>query len=317
MKKILITMQIPKTALDKLKNFELDYNDSLVPMSYDILKEKIKNVDAILCPLSQKIDKNLINHANNLKIIANFGAGYDNIDIEEASKKNISVTNTPAINSSTSTAELTMGLIIDVMRGITMGDKNVRVGNFEGWKPTYNLGCSLSGKKIGIFGLGNIGKKLAKLSLAFGMEVVYFSRTRKIEIENELNIKYMEIDEMLKEIDVLSINSSYNKNLYHFFNINKFKLMKKTAFLVNSSRGAIINDEDLAKALNENIIAGAAIDVYENEPNVSKCLIDAKNIILSPHLGNATNEAREEMGEIAVDNIISVLSGYEAKNKIN
>lgn len=317
MKKILITMQIPKNTLNKLKNFELDYNDSLVPMSYDTLKEKIKNVDALLCPLSQKIDKNLIASATNLKIIANFGAGYDNIDIEEASKKNISVTNTPAINSSTSTAELTMGLIIDVMRGITIGDKNLRFGNFEGWKPTYNLGCSLSGKKLGIFGLGNIGKKLAKLALAFGMEVIYFSRTRKIEIENELNIKYMEIDEMLKEVDVLSINSSYNKNLYHFFNIEKFKLMKKTAFLINTSRGAIINEEDLAKALNENIIAGAAIDVYENEPSVAKCLIAAKNIILSPHLGNATNEAREEMGEIAVENIISVLNGHEAKNKVN
>lgn len=317
MKKILITMQVPKSAIDKLKDFELDYNDSLIAMTKDEIINKVADVEAIFCPLSQKIDKDIIDAAKNLKIIANFGAGYDNIDIAYAREKNIVVTNAPAKHSAIATAELTMGLIIDLLRGISAGEKIVRSGEFQGWKPTYLLGPSLYAKKLGIFGLGNIGKRLVKLAQAFDMEVFYYSRTRKEELEKELNIKYLDFEELISSVDILSLHSAYTNDLFHLFDEKNISKMKKTAYLVNASRGPIVDEKALAKCLNNNIIAGAALDVYEKEPEVSTEILQAKNVLLAPHLGNASIEAREEMSYIAVENIILVLDGKEAKTKVN
>lgn len=319
MKKILITMRVPKDTLDMLsKNFELDYNDSLEFLPKDVLKEKIKNADAALIPLSEKWDKEIIDSAKNLKIIANFGAGYDNIDIEAAREKGIIVTNAPAKGSTNATAEIAMGLIVDIMRGITRGEEALRKGEFKGWKPTFGLGPVLYGKTLGIFGLGRIGKGVAARAKAFGMNVIYNSRTKLEDaLEKELGVKYVEFDELLKQSDVISLNPSYSKELHHLFNEEAFKNMKPSAYLVNTSRGPIIDEKALSKALEEKVIKGAAIDVYEFEPAVTESLLKLDNIVLSPHLGNASIEARDEMGMMAAKNILAVLNGEEAPNKVN
>ena len=319
MKKILITMRVPKDTLDMLsKNFELDYNDSLEFLPKDVLKEKVKNADAALIPLSEKWDKEIIDSAKNLKIIANFGAGYDNIDIEAASEKGIIVTNAPAKGSTNATAEIAMGLIVDIMRGITRGEEALRKGEFKGWKPTFGLGPVLYGKTLGIFGLGRIGKGVAARAKAFGMNVIYNSRTKLDDAhEKELGVKYVEFDELLKTSDVISLNPSYSKELHHLFNEEAFKKMKPSAYLVNTSRGPIIDEKALSKALEEKVIKGAAIDVYEFEPDVTESLLKLDNIVLSPHLGNASIEARDEMGMMAAKNILAVLNGEEAPNKVN
>lgn len=319
MKKILITMRVPKDTLDMLsKNFELDYNDSLEFLPKDVLKEKVKNADAALIPLSEKWDKEIIDSAKNLKIIANFGAGYDNIDIEAASEKGIIVTNAPAKGSTNATAEIAMGLIVDIMRGITRGEEALRKGEFKGWKPTFGLGPVLYGKTLGIFGLGRIGKGVAARAKAFGMNVIYNSRTKLEDaLEKELGVKYVEFDELLKQSDVISLNPSYSKELHHLFNEEAFKKMRPSAYLVNTSRGPIIDEKALSKALEEKVIKGAAIDVYEFEPAVTESLLKLDNIVLSPHLGNASIEARDEMGMMAAKNIIAVLNGEEAPNKVN
>lgn len=319
MKKILITMQVPEPVLDELKkNFEIDYNDSLDFLDREDLIKRAKDANALLVPLSEKIDREIIEACDNLEIIANFGAGFDNIDIKAAAEKNIVVTNAPAKFSTQSTAEIAIGLIIDVMRGITRGEDSLRAGDFKGWKPTYGLGPSVAGKTLGIFGMGRIGQAVCKRAKALEMDVIYHSRTRLDEKkEKELVATYMSFDDLLEKSDVISLNSSYSKDLHHLFNGDVFDRMKDTAYLVNTSRGPIIDEEALVNALAEKTIAGAGLDVYEFEPAVTEGLLKLDNVVLSPHLGNATIEAREEMGMIAAKNIGLVLSGKDPQNKVN
>ncbi len=319
MKKVLITMQVPEPVVDELKkDFEIDYNDSLDFLDREDLIKRAKDANALLVPLSEKIDKEIIEACDNLEIIANFGAGFDNIDIKAAAEKNIAVTNAPAKFSTQSTAEIAIGLIIDVMRGITRGEDSLRAGDFKGWKPTYGLGPSVAGKTLGIFGMGRIGQAVCKRAKALEMDVIYHSRTRLDEKkEKELGATYVSFDELIEKSDVISLNSSYSKDLHHLFDGDTFKRMKDTAYLVNTSRGPIIDEEALVKALAEKTIAGAGLDVYEFEPAVTEGLLKLENVVLSPHLGNATIEAREEMGMIAAKNIILVLTGQKAINKVN
>ena len=319
MKKILITMQVPEPVVDELKkNFEIDYNDSLDFLDREDLIKRAKDASALLVPLSEKIDREIIKACDNLEIIANFGAGFDNIDIKAAAEKNIVVTNAPAKFSTQSTAEIAIGLIIDVMRGITRGEDSLRAGDFKGWKPTYGLGPSVAGKTLGIFGMGRIGQAVCKRAKALEMDVIYHSRTRlDSEKEKELGATYVSFDELVEKSDAISLNSSYSKDLHHLFDADVFKRMKSTSYLVNTSRGPIIDEEALVKALAEKTIAGAGLDVYEFEPAVTEGLLKLDNVVLSPHLGNATIEAREEMGMIAANNIELVLTGQKAINKVN
>lgn len=319
MEKVLVTLKVPELVYENLKNnFTLIYNDSMNPLSKKELIEKVKDVNAILCPLSEKIDREIMEAGKNLKIIANFGAGFDNIDIDAANDLGIIVTNSPAVNSTTSTSELTMGIMIDIMRNITSGEKDLRKGNFKGWKPVYGLGNSLSGKTLGIIGTGRIGKDVARKARAFDMNLIYYNRTRlDKDIENEYNLSYKNLDELIEISDVITIHTAYSDDLKHLFNEETFNKMKTSSYLINASRGPIVEEKALIHALNNNIIKGAALDVYEFEPNISEDLLNAKNILLVPHLGNATYEARNEMGLLAFENIKDVLSGKPAKNKVN
>lgn len=316
--KLLITSNIPEKIYDELdKNFEISYHDSNVPLKKEEIIEMIKGQDALLCPLSDKIDKEVIDAGDNLKIIANYGAGFDNIDIDYAREKGIVVTNAPAPASAVSTAELTFGLMLAAARKIVSGDKVTRAGEFYGWRPTFYLGSQLKGKTLGIIGLGNIGKNLAKRARAFEMKVVYYSRTRKEDFEKEFGLEYLDKDEVIRSSDFLSLHTAYVPELHHMISKKELEMMKESAILINASRGPVLDEEALADALIENKIAGAALDVYEFEPRVNEKLMDLDNVILAPHLGNATFEARLEMGENARDNLIDFKNGKEPKNKVN
>lgn len=316
--KLLITSNIPEKIYDDLdKNFEISYHDSNVPLSKEEIIEMIKGQDALLCPLSDKIDREVIDAGDNLKIIANYGAGFDNIDIDYAREKGIVVTNAPAPASAVSTAELTFGLMLAAARKIVSGDKATRAGEFYGWRPTFYLGSQLKGKTLGIIGLGNIGKNLAKRARAFEMKVVYYSRTRKEDFEKEFDIEYLDKDEVIRSADFLSLHTAFVPDLRHMISKKELEMMKKSAILINASRGPIVDEDALADALIENVIAGAALDVYEFEPRVNNKLMDLDNVILAPHLGNATFEARLEMGENAKDNLIDFKNGKNPKNKVN
>lgn len=315
---VLITSNIPEDIYNELnKNFDITYHNSNIPLTREEIIEKIKGKDALLCPLSDKIDKDVIDASDNLKIIANYGAGFDNIDINYAREKGIVVTNAPAPASAISTAELTFGLMLASARRIVSGDKVTREGKFYGWRPTFYLGSELKDKTLGIIGLGNIGKNLAKRAKAFEMNVIYYSRTRKEDFEKEFVLKYMEKDDVIKNSDFLSLHTAFVPELRHMISKKELEMMKKSAILINASRGPIVDEDALADALIENKIAGAALDVYEKEPKVNEKLLALDNVILAPHLGNATFEARLEMGKNAKDNLIDFKNGKTPKNKVN
>ena len=301
--KLFISSRVPDEIIDRLAGIDTSYNDSNVPMTKDEIMAGLQGKDALICPLSDKIDKEIIDAAKDLKLILNYGAGFDNIDIAYAREKGIVVCNAPAPSSAVSTAELTFALILAQARRLVLGDKDLRAGGFHGWRPTYFLGQQLKGKTLGIFGMGH-------------MKVIYFSRNRKEEIE-KCGAVYVSFDELLKESDFLSIHSAFVPELKHKFNADAFKAMKKSATFINAARGPLIDEQALADALKDGTIAGAALDVYEFEPKVTEDLLSLDNVTLAPHLGNATVEARLEMGNACVDNLEDFIAGKKPRNQVN
>lgn len=313
--KIFVTSKVPQEVLERLNKYDLIYHDSEKPLSKEEIINKIKDAQVLLCPLSDKIDKEIIDAGKNLKLIANYGAGYDNIDLNAAKEKGIYVTNAPAPSSAVSTAELTFTLMLALAKNLIPGERCSRQGGFLGWRPTFFLGHELRGKTLGIIGMGNIGKNLAKRALAFEMNVIYYSRHRKEDIES-LNVKYLPEEEVIKNSDFLSLHTAFAPELKHMISKDQFQMMKKSAYLINAARGPLVDEKALIEALNSGEIAGAALDVYEFEPKISQELKDAKNLILCPHLGNATSEARLEMGHTALDNIDDLNAGKIPRNNL-
>ncbi|EPY2526728.1 2-hydroxyacid dehydrogenase family protein [Listeria monocytogenes] len=274
--------------------------------------ELIKNVTevaAIICLLSSPITANVLESAKNLKIVANIGAGFDNIDVKKAQELGIAVTNTPDV-STEATAELTLGLILDVARRISEGDRLCRETpeQFKGWAPTFFLGTELSGKTLGIIGLGRIGQAVAKRAAAFGMKIIYSGHHPKA-VAKEWNAEFVSQEELLKRSDVVTIHAAYSPSLKHLLNETTLKTMKSSAFLINAARGPVVEEAALIKALEAGIIAGAALDVFEFEPKIGEDLAKLDNVVLTPHIGNATVETRAKMGQIAIANVEAVLAG--------
>lgn len=319
MKKVFVAGKIPQKGLEKLQQeFDVElYDDSERLISEAELKEKIKDKDALLSLLSTPVNKEAIDNAPHLKIIANYGAGYNNIDFEYAAEKGIYVTNTPEV-STNATADLTMGLILAAARRIAEGDKLCRTTGFKGWAPLFFLGREVSGKKLGIFGFGSIGRAVAKRAQGFDMEVFYYKRNRLTpQEEKELNVTYLPFEELLKQSDFITINSSYTPDMRHLFGREQFQMMKPTAYLINAARGPIVHEAALAEALKNKAIEGAALDVYEFEPEITEELKTLDNVVLTPHIGNATIETRDAMALMAVDNIIEVLNGRPPLHAVN
>lgn len=317
MKNIFITGRIPEIAFTKLsERYNVTMNNTDRPLSKAQIIEGIKDKDGVLCILSDKMDRDIIESNPNLKIIANYGAGFDNIDLAAAKEKSIMVSNTPLV-STISTAELTFALMLGIARRISEGDKLMRSGNFSGWSPMFHLGVELKGKKLGIIGMGNIGKQVARIAMGFQMEVIYHNRTRLSEFEErELTVKYRSLDELLKESDIVTLHLSYNNSLRHYIGKEQLSMMKKSAYLINAARGPLVDESALLELLRDNKIAGAALDVFEFEPRITEGLESLDNVLITPHIGNATIEARTAMAEVAAENIIDALEGNVPQNLV-
>lgn len=317
---VYITRKIPEPGPSILKKyFEVKMNPGVDVLDREDLFENVRNVDALMCMLGDKIDSNVMDAAGpNLRVISCYSVGYDHVDIKEAEKRKIIVTNTPNVLANT-TADLVFSLILSAARNIVNADSYVRNGNWKfGWTPDLFLGYDVHGSTLGIIGLGEIGTLVAKRAKGFDMAVLYYSNTRKHELESELAITYVPLEELLQRSDFVSVHVSLSKKSFHMIDESKIKLMKKTAFLINTSRGKVINEQDLINALRNKLIAGAGLDVYENEPiSTSNPLTQIPQAILLPHIGSATFLTRSKMAEVAANNIVNFLIGKGIVHKIS
>ncbi|MBA4405889.1 D-glycerate dehydrogenase [bacterium] len=308
MKKVFITRKlagrVEKFLREKKFNVKIFQEDR--PIARSELLSATKNVDAMITLLTDKIDREVIDNLQNCKIIANCAVGYNNIDVEYARTKNIIVTNTPDILTD-ATADLTVALILACARRLREGELMMRSRQFKSWKPQMLLGLELKGKTVGIIGAGRIGAATAKRLKAFGTKFVYYDRNRKDIFDDQLNAKKVSLNLLLKTADIISVHLPLSKETFHLINKENLKLIKKTAVLVNTSRGEIIEEKALIQLLKREKIFAAGLDVYENEPDVNPELLKLNNVFLLPHIGSATIEARSGMAELCAKNVINVL----------
>jgi glyoxylate reductase len=308
---VLLTRRIPSAVLSRLEaEHEVDLNTGASPMSPDDIVARLPGTHALICQLTEKITADVIAAGPDLRIIANVAAGYENIDIAAARARGIVVTNTPDVLSE-ATAEFTWGLILAAARRIAEGDRLVRRGAWTGWALDFMLGSELRGKQLGIIGFGRIGRAVAAKAPAFGMSVRWSSRrgADPADADGGRLGTPLSFDELLVSSDVISLHVPGGAGTRHLLDRKAFARMKRSAILVNTSRGSVLDEEGLAWALKERLIAGAALDVYEHEPAIHSALLAMDNVVLAPHLGSATRETRTAMSRLAVDNVLAVLAG--------
>jgi glyoxylate reductase len=319
-RKILVTRRIPQPALDLLRknNFDLEINEEDRVMTKEEIINGIKGKDGLLCLLTDTIDQEII-HApeKELQIIANYAVGYNNIDVEEATKVGIPVTNTPGVLTET-TADLTMALLLAIARRIVESDQFTRAGKFHGWGPMLHLGADVYNKTLGIIGCGRIGSAVAKRAAkGFRMKILYHDHNKKPSLEKEMDMEFVSLEKLLKESDFISLHVPLTDETYHLIGKKELAMMKSTSYLINTSRGAVIDEEELVKKLQKKEIAGAALDVFEHEPKLAPGLSKLDNAIITAHIGSATIETRTKMGLIAAKNIIARFNGEQPPNIIN
>lgn len=311
--KIFITREIPEAGILLLmkKGFEVSIYKKDNPIPRKEFLKCIKDCDAIISFLTDKIDKDVIDQMKNCKVIANYAVGFNNIDVEYAKSKGIVVTNTPDVLTD-STADLTMALVLSCTRLLPQAEQFVRARKFVGWKAKLFLGVELKDKYFGILGSGRIGTAVAQRAHAFGCKIIYFSDIQNINIEKKLGAKRESLNMLLKKSDIVSIHLPLNKKTYNILNKTNLHLLKESAVLINTARGEIIDEKFLLSMLKQNKIASAGFDVYENEPYLKPEFYKLKNVILLPHIGSATVEARNDMSLLAAKNVIAVLTGKRA-----
>ncbi|MCD6444109.1 D-glycerate dehydrogenase [Candidatus Bathyarchaeota archaeon] len=318
--KVYVTRVIPPPGLDILKEHcEVELHTEEIPPSKEEIIEKVRDKDALLCLLTDKIDSEVMDAAPDLVVISTYSVGFDHIDIEEATRRGIYVTNTPGVLTD-AVADFTWALLLSAARRVVEADRYVREGKWKvGWIPTLFLGAAVYGKTLGIVGLGRIGRAVAERAKGFNMKVLYYDIYRPpAEVEQKLGVEYRPLDELLKESDFVSLHVPLTKNTYHLIGERELRLMKKTAYLINTARGAVVDTYALAKALEEGWIAGAALDVHEKEPiNMDHPILKLKNVVLAPHIASATIWTRSKMAEMAATNLIAVLKGEMPPNLVN
>lgn len=316
--KVLVTRRIPDSGLKILtETCDLDIFEGEAPISRDVLLKRIKGKDGLLCLLSDRIDKEIVAAGGrSLKVISNYAVGYNNIDVEEATKSGVLVTNTPGVLTD-ATADLTWALLLACARRIPKSDSLVRDGRFVGWSPTLLLGREVYGKTLGIIGMGEIGAAVARRAKGFGMKTIYHNRKRNPEAEKELGAMYVSVDDLLRNSDYVSLHVSLNPETRHLIGEKEFAMMKPTAILLNASRGEVIDEKALIKALKEGRIDSAGLDVYEKEPRLSPGLAELDNVVLTPHTGSATYESRDKMAVMAAENLVAGLRGERPPNLVN
>ena len=311
--KIFITREIPEAGilLLKKKGFEVSVYKKDKPISKNKLIKSVKNCDGLISLLTDKIDKAVIDSMKNCKVIANYAVGFNNIDVDYANSKGIIVTNTPDVLTD-STADLAIALVLACARRITEAEKFVQAKKFVGWKPKLFLGLELRNKYFGILGAGRIGTEVAKRAHAFGCRIIYYSNSANSFLENKLNAEKLSLSSILKKSDILSLHLPLNTKTYHLLNEKNLNLLKKFAILINTARGEIVDEKILISMLKHKKIFAAGLDVYEGEPNIKKEFYKLDNVILLPHIGSATIEARSNMSLLAAKNVVAVLSGKRA-----
>lgn len=316
--KVFVSRIIPDQGLDLVKEFcNAEIWEDELPPPREALLSKVKDVEGLLCLLTDKVDAELLDNAPNLKVVSNYAVGFDNIDVPECTKRGIPVGNTPGVLTDT-TADLTWALLMAAARRIVEGVDYVRAGRWKTWGPMLLLGRDVHGATLGIIGLGRIGSAVARRARGFDMRVLYYSRHRHHDLEEELGIEYADLDTLLAESDFVTIHTILSPETYHLIGEREFQLMKETAVLVNAARGPIVDPEALYKALKEGQIAYAALDVTEPEPiNMDSPLLELDNIIIVPHIGSASYATRGKMAEMAARNLIAGLKGERLPNCVN
>lgn len=311
-KKVFLTRTLHEFALKKLrKKYEIEVHSGKIPIPQKKLQSKIKEIDGLICFPYDKIDENTIELAKKLKIISTYSVGFDHINIEYAKKKKIRVGYTPEVLTD-ATADLAFSLLLDLSRRVSEGDRIIRKGK---WNKIYGandyVGLDLQGKTLGILGLGRIGKTLAKRAKAFDMKIRYHNRQRIPKTqEKSLDVRYVSFEKLITQSDIISIHVPHTKETEYLFNMKVFKKMKRSAFLINTSRGKVVNEQDLTIALKRKFVAGAGLDVFEKEPiDKNHPLVKLENVVLAPHIGSSTKETRIKMAEIAVKNLNQGING--------
>ncbi len=316
---VIVTRRLPELVearMMELFNTRLSIDDK--PYSQKQLIEVVKEADILVPTVTDKIDNEVLGNASSkLKLIANFGNGIDHINIEIAQKKKIIVTNTPGVLTE-DTADMVMGLLLAVPRKIIEGEHLIRSGTWKGWSPTHMMGRRIWGKRLGIIGMGSIGQAVARRAIGFGINIHYHNRNRLPDIiEDAHQATFWEgLDQMLPKMDIISINCPSTTETYHLLSRARLSILQPHAYIINTSRGKVLDEEALAELLSEGKIAGAGLDVFEREPSVSKVLLGAPNTVLLPHMGSATVEARIEMGEKVIVNIQTLLNGHRPPDRI-
>ncbi len=321
-KTIFVTRNIPNKAIKMLeeKGYVVDINpkDVVLTQRKIIRSLKRKPYDAVLTLLTDKIDTAVFDVVPSVKMYANYATGYDNFDLVEAKKRGITITNAPAELSAEAVAEHTLALIFALAERIVEADEFVRRGKYKGWAPMNFIGTNIFGKTLGLVGAGNIGKRVAFYAKGLGLKVLYYDVVRNEQIEKEYGAVFCStVEELLQKADFVSLHLPLFESTTHLINEARLRLMKPTSFLINTSRGPIIDEHALEKALREGIIRGAGLDVFEFEPKLSRGLLKLQNVILTPHIASASDDARNQMAEIVANNIIDFFEGRTPRNMIN
>jgi len=316
---VVVTRRLPDVIETRMMElFDARLNVSDEPMSQAQLIEAVQQADVLVPTVTDRIDAGIIAQAGpNLRLIASFGTGVDHIDLKTARQRGINVTNTPGVLTE-DTADMTMALVLAVPRRLAEGERLVRSGDWNGWSPTSMLGHRIWGKRLGIIGMGRIGQAVARRARGFGLSIHYHNRRRvHEEIEEELEATYWEsLDQMLSRMDIISVNCPHTPATYHLLSARRLKLMQPQAYIVNTSRGEVIDENALTRMLEGKEIAGAGLDVYEHEPAVNPKLLNLQNVVLLPHMSSATIEGRIAMGEKVIINIKTFADGHTPPDRV-
>jgi glyoxylate reductase len=317
--KAYVTREIPERGLKTIRErFDTEVWPEYGPPPKEVIIEKVENIDAVVSLLSDKIDAEVFDAAPKLKIVAQMAVGFDNIDVKEATKRSIYVTNTPEVLTET-TADFAWALLMAVARRVVEADRYVRTGKWKvAWHPTMLSGRDVYGATIGIVGAGRVGSAVAKRAKGFDMKILYQSRSAKPRLEKELDAKRADLNTLLRQSDFVSIHVPLTKQTYHMINEEKLRLMKKTAYLINNSRGAVLDEKALYRALKKGWIAGAGLDVFEQEPiPLDNPLLTLDNVVAAPHISSSSHETRSRMAEMVAENLVAFFEGRIPPNLVN
>ncbi len=316
---VVVTRRLPEVVETRMKElFDLTLRDPDTPMTREELVQAMAEADVLVPTITDTIDAGLLAQAGpQLRLIANYGAGVDHIDVGTARSRGILVSNTPGVVTE-DTADMVLALILSVTRRIPEGLAEMQGGTWRGWSPTSHLGARLGGRRLGILGMGRIGMAVARRARAFGLQVHYNNRRRlRPEVEAELEATWWEsLDQMLARMDIISVNCPHTPSTFHLLNARRLKLLKPTAVIVNTSRGEVIDENALTRGLREGSIAGAGLDVYEHGAEINPRLRELPNVVLLPHMGSATLEGRIEMGEKVILNIKTFADGHRPPDQV-